>query len=64
MKLFDTEYRIEVYDEGDGEWHEYTMVVYTSKEDAISALQQIREFDPDETYRLCELTISVKVIDV
>jgi hypothetical protein len=40
------------------------MVVYTSKEDAISALQQIREFDPDETYRLCELTISVKVINV
>jgi len=63
MKLFDTEYRIEVYNEGHGEWEEYTMV-YSSKEDAISTLQQIREFDPDETYRLCELTISVKAIDV
>ena len=63
MKLFETEYRIEIYAEDLGEWNAYTTMC-CSKDDAVSTLQQIREFDPDQTYRLCELTISVKVIDV
>ena len=63
MKLFDTKYRIEVYAEDLGEWNAYT-AIYSSKDNAISRLQQIREFDPDQSYRLCELTISVKEIDV
>ena len=63
MKLFETEYRIEIYAEDLGEWNAYT-TIYSSKDNAISTLQQIREFDPDQSYRLCELTISVKEIDV
>ena len=63
MKLFETEYRIEVYAEDLGEWTAFT-TMWCSKDDAVSTLQQIREFDSDQTYRLCELTISVKEINV
>ena len=63
MKLFETEYRIEIYAEDLGEWNAYT-TIYSSKDNAISTLQQIRELNPQLTYRLCELTISVKEIDV
>ena len=38
--------------------------IQSSKDDAVAKLQQFRELNPQLTYRLCELTISVKVIDV
>ena len=63
MKLFDTEYRIEVYEECMSVWLEH-FTIQSSKDDAVAKLQQFRELNPQLTYRLCELTISVKVIDV
>ena len=70
MKLFDTEYIIEIYNEGKGEWEDaincrqILAVGRSSKEDSITTLQLLRECNPDQSYRLCELTISVKEIDV
>ena len=63
MKLFDTEYRIEIYNEGNGEWQEDSFG-FLSKDDAIATLEQMRQFYVNSIYRLCELTISVKVLDV
>ena len=63
MKLFDTEYRIEIYNEGNGEWQEHA-TEFCSKEDAIETLEMYRQLYTNSVYRLCELTISVKVIDV
>ena len=62
MKLFDTEYRIEVYEECMSVWLEH-FTIQSSKEDSITTLQLLRECNPEQSYRLCELTISVKVID-
>jgi len=36
----------------------------TLKDAAVAKLQQFRELNSQLTYRLCELTISVKVIDI
>ena len=63
MKLFDTEYRIEIYNEGNGEWQEDSSR-FLSKNDAIATLEQMRQFYDKSVYRLVELTISTKVIDV
>jgi DNA integrity scanning protein DisA with diadenylate cyclase activity len=63
MKLFDTEYRIEIYNEGNGEWQEHVSD-FLSKEDAIGTLEAYRQLYDKSVYRLCELTISVKVLDI
>lgn len=62
MKLFDTEYRIEIYNERNGEWE--SKCSYSSIDDALESLQKHRKTYSNSIYRLCELTISVKVIDV
>jgi len=63
MKLFDTEYRIEIYNEGNGEWQEDSSG-FLSKDDAIATLEQMRQLYDKSVYRLCELTISTKVLDI
>jgi hypothetical protein len=51
MKLFDTEYKIEVYEECMSVWLEH-FTIQSSKDDAITKLQQFRELNPQLTYRL------------
>jgi hypothetical protein len=62
MKLFDKEYRIEIYNERKGEWEEHTSGL-SSKDDAIKTLEEYRQYYFNSKYRLCELTISKKVLE-
>ena len=62
MKLFDKEYRIEIYNERKGEWEEHTSGL-SSKDEAIATLEEYRQFFVNSTYRLCELTVSIKVLE-
>jgi len=63
MKLFDTEYRIEFYNENSGEWREHISGFF-SKDEAIATLKEKRQYYFNTTYRLMELTILTKVLDV
>jgi hypothetical protein len=62
MKLFDKEYIIEIYNERKGEWEEHRTEL-CSKDDAIKTLEEYRQYYFNSKYRLCELTISKKVLE-
>jgi len=63
MKLFDTEYRIEIYNERTGNWNIHVSN-FPSKDDAVAVLEGYRKHYVNSTYRLIELTISTKVLDI
>jgi len=63
MKLFDTAYRIEIYNEDNGGWQEHVSD-FLSKEDAIGTLEAYRQLYTNSVYRLMELTISAKELNV
>jgi len=63
MKLFDTEYKIEIYNERTQEW-EVHISNFLSKDAAIKTLEERRRHYVNSMYRLVELTISTKVLDV
>ena len=63
MKLFITEYNIEIYNERTQEW-EVHISNFLSKDAAIKTLEERRRHYVNSTYRLVEVTISTKVLDV
>lgn len=63
MKFFDTEYKIEIYNERTREW-EVHISNFLSKDAAIKTLEERRKHYVNSTYRLVELTILTKILNV
>jgi hypothetical protein len=58
-----TQYRIEIYNERAGEWEEHRTEL-CSRDDAIETLKEYRQYYFNSKYRLVELTIATKVLDI
>jgi len=63
MKPINTEYRIEIYNERADKWEEY-ISGFLSKDEAVATLEEKRHYYFNTIYRLCELTILTKVLEL
>jgi hypothetical protein len=63
MDSSNTEYRIEIYNGRADKWEECISGLL-SKDEAVATLEEKRHYYFNTTYRLVELTVATKVLDI